>query len=80
MLRVDSLNPYFAGSDEIERPVIYNKNKTSVIIALTTPLDWPETVVKMEPGSVRRGVDIPRTIVDMEGAFRDCPAPKYEIT
>ena len=80
MLRVDSLNPYFAGSDEIERPVIYNKNKTSVIIALTTPLDWPETVVKMEPGSVRRSVDIPRTIVDMEGAFRDCPAPKYEIT
>lgn len=80
MLSVDSLNPYFADHGDISRPVIYNKNKTSVIIALTTPLDWPETVVKMEPGSVRRGVDIPRTIVDMEGAFRDCPAPKYEIT
>ena len=80
MLSVDSLNPYFAGNDEIERPVIYNKNKTSVIIALKAPIDWPETVVKMEPGSVRRSVDIPRTIVDMEGAFRDCPAPKYEIT
>lgn len=80
MLSVDSLNPYFADHGDISRPVIYNKNKTSVIIALTTPLDWPETVVKMEPGSVRLGVDIPRTIVDMEGAFRDCPAPKYEIT
>lgn len=80
MLSVDSQNPYFAGHDDISRPVIYNKNKTSVIIALTTPNDWPETVVKMEPGSVRRSVDIPRTILDMEGAFRDCPAPKYEIT
>ena len=79
MLSVDSLNPYFADHGDIT-PVIYNKNKTSVIIALTTPNDWPETVVKMEPGSVRRSVDIPRTIVDMEGAFRDCPAPKYEIT
>ena len=78
MLSVDSLNPYFADHGDIT-PVIYNKNKTSVIIALKAPIDWPETVVKMEPGSVRRSVDIPRTIVDMEGAFRDCPAPKYEI-
>lgn len=77
MLIVDSLNPYFAeGADTY----ICNKNKTSVIIALKNPPKWPETVVKMEPGSVRRSVDIPRTIVDMEGAFRDCPAPKYERT
>lgn len=76
-LIVDSLNPYF--SDDFY-PIIYNKNKTSVLIALTNPTSgWPETIIKMEPGCMRGVINctIPQTIVDMEGAFKDCKAPKY---
>ena len=77
VLIVDSLNPYF--SDDFY-PIIYNKNKTAVIIALSNPsAGWPETVIKMEPGCIRGSIDytIPQTIVDMEGAFKDCDGPKY---
>ena len=77
VLIVDSLNPYF--SDDFY-PIIYNKNKTAVIIALSNPsAGWPETVIKMEPGCIRGSIDytIPQTIVDMEGAFKDCTGPKY---
>ena len=77
VLIVDSLNPYF--SDDFY-PIIYNKNKTAVLIALSNPsAGWPETVIKMEPGCIRGGIDytIPQTIVDMEGAFKDCTGPKY---
>ncbi|MBQ8939497.1 MAG: C10 family peptidase [Paludibacteraceae bacterium] len=77
VLIVDSLNPYF--SDDFY-PIIYNKNKTAVIIALSNPsAGWPETIIKMEPGCIRSGIDytIPQTIVDMEGAFKDCTGPKY---
>lgn len=76
-LIVDSLNPYFSGDFY---PIIYNKNKTAVIIALSNPsAGWPETIIKMEPGCIRGGIDytIPQTIVDMEGAFKDCTGPKY---
>ena len=77
VLIVDSLNPYF--SDDFY-PIIYNKNKTAVLIALSNPsAGWPETVIKMEPGCIRGSIDytIPQTIVDMEGAFKDCTGPKY---
>ena len=76
-LIVDSLNPYF--SDDFY-PIIYNKNKTAVLIALSNPsAGWPETIIKMEPGCIRGSIDytIPQTIVDMEGAFKDCTGPKY---
>lgn len=76
-LIVDTLNPYF--SDDFY-PIIYNKNKTAVIIALSNPsAGWPETIIKMEPGCIRGSIDytIPQTIVDMEGAFKDCDGPKY---
>ena len=80
-LIVDSLNPYF--SDDFY-PIIYNKNKTSVLIALSNPTaGWPETIIKMEPGCIRGGLKdwtIPQTIVDMEGAFKDCKTPKYDYT
>lgn len=77
IISVDSLNPYFADDDHL-RPIIYNKNKTSVIIACGSRNgNWPETVIKMEPGCIRYGgtIDIPQTIVDMEGVFSDFPAP-----
>lgn len=76
-LIVDTLNPYFSGDFY---PIIYNKNKTAVIIALSNPsAGWPETIIKMEPGCIRGSIDytIPQTIVDMEGAFKDCDGPKY---
>ena len=77
IISVDSLNPYF-GDDNYDGSIIYNKNKTSVIIAYRSPAEgWPETVIKMEPGCIRYGgtIDIPQTIVDMEGVFSDSPAP-----
>lgn len=77
VLIVDTLNPYFSNDFY---PIIYNKNKTAVLIALSNPsAGWPETVIKMEPGCIRGGIDytIPQTIVDMEGAFKDCTGPKY---
>lgn len=80
MLIVDTLNPYFAGDFY---PIIYNKNKTSVLLALTNPpAGWPETIIKMAPGCMRSGVrgTIPQTIVDMEGAYKDCKAPSRYTT
>ena len=77
IISVDSLNPYFA-DDNYDAAIIYNKNKTSVIMAFRSPNGhWPKTVIKMEPGCIRHGgtIDIPQTIVDMEGVFSDWPAP-----
>lgn len=77
IISVDSLNPYFA-DDINEMAIIYNKNKTSVVIAYHSPyINYPETVIKMEPGCIRYGgtIKIPQTIVDMEGVFSDSPAP-----
>ena len=83
LLIVDSLNPYFS-DDFSHSPIIYNKNKTSVLIALTGLYsDRPETIIKMEPGCMRGNINdctIPQTIVDMEGAFKDCDGPKYSYT
>lgn len=77
IISVDSLNPYFA-HDDYDGSIIYNKNKTSVIVAYRSPNGhYPKTVIKMEPGCIRYGgtIDIPQTIVDMEGVFSDFPAP-----
>ena len=77
IISVDSLNPYF-GDDNYDGGIIYNKNKTTVIMAFRSPNGhWPETVIKMEPGCIKYGgtIDIPPTIVDMEGVFSDFPAP-----
>ena len=77
IISVDSLNPYF-GDDNYDGSIIYNKNKTSVIVAYRSPNGhYPKTVIKMEPGCIRYGgtIDIPQTIVDMEGVFSDSPAP-----
>ena len=77
IISVDSLNPYFA-DDINEMAIIYNKNKTSVIVAYRSPNGhYPKTVIKMEPGCIRYGgtIKIPQTIVDMEGVFSDSPAP-----
>ena len=81
IISVDSLNPYFAHDDNW--PIIYNKNKTSVVIAYSSPAEgWPETVIKMEPGSVRKvsGFVFPPTIIDMEGACKDCSAPNDDYS
>ncbi|MGM9762398.1 MAG: C10 family peptidase [Candidatus Cryptobacteroides sp.] len=81
IISVDSLNPYFAHDDIW--PIIYNKNKTSVVIAYRSPAEgWPETVIKMEPGSVRKvsGFIFPPTIIDMEGACKDCSAPNDDYS
>ena len=90
---VDEDNPYFSMVDapgSTYMSVLFNKNKTSVVASLPayapigsvyyeTP--YPETVVKLEPGSVApRYIDgtctrdfiIPKTIVEMEGAFKNC--------
>lgn len=78
ILIVDPLNPYFADGFD---PVIYNKDTTKIIIALSYPGSgiWPGNILKMEPGCVRERCSflIPPTIIDMEGAFKDCPGPKY---
>lgn len=78
VLIVDTLNPYFADGFE---PVIYNKDTTKIIIALSYPGSniWPGNIIKMEPGCVRERCSflIPPTVIDMEGAFKDCPGPKY---
>ena len=78
ILIVDPLNPYFVAGFE---PVIYNKDTTKIILALSYPgsHEWPGHIIKMEPGCVRERCSfwIPPTVVDMEGAFKDCKAPKY---
>ena len=78
-LIVDSLNPYYSGDFD---PIIYNKDKTCLLIALSSPGSgiWPETLIKMAPGCVRgkmSSFNIPQTIVDLEGAFSACKQPKY---
>lgn len=81
---VDNNNPYFSGGG----PFLYNKNKTSLVLtggdrnAIGDKLmSFAETMVRMEPGSIiSRGgpgprydaVTIPATVVEMEGAFKNC--------
>ena len=91
--KVDDDNPYYSRADYpwgTERSILYNKTKTSIIAALPTytPMgsmayskQYPESVVKMEPGSVNpvytdgssaQTFIIPKTVVEMEGAFTEC--------
>ena len=75
MLIVDTLNPYYTTDWS---PIIYNKDTTRVIIALSAPRsgEWWDKIIKMEPGCARGAGSflIPPTVVDMEGAFKDYKA------
>lgn len=75
-------NPYFYCSEQ-KQPYLLNSSGTSLIMTVPDPFDspigedwytFPETLVKLEPGCIRgRGnIVIPNTVVEMEGAFRDC--------
>lgn len=81
MLRVHNDNPYFASDQE---PIIYNKDTTTVHLVLKRADFLNMTkVIKMEPGCMRGAISnmtIPPTVVDMEGAFKDCMPPQYTTT
>lgn len=75
-------NPYFYCSEK-NQPYLLNNNGTSLLLTVPNPYlspmggNWctfPETLVKLEPRCVReRGnIVIPNTIIEMEGAFKDC--------
>ena len=75
-ISMDPLNPYFSKDWD---PIIYNKDTTSVHLLLSQGLYMKQSkVIKMEPGCVRgmQHIKIPPTVVDMEGAFKDCLPPK----
>ena len=75
-ISMDPLNPYFSMDWD---PIIYNKDTTSVHLLLSGGLYIKQSkVIKMEPGCVRgmQRIKIPPTVVDMEGAFKDCLPPK----
>ena len=82
MLSVSEDNPYFTTYDN--EPILYNKDTTSVHLVLDRAAHIKTTgVIKMEPGCVRGLMDdivIPPSVVDMEGAFRDCKPAKYSAT
>ena len=80
---VDENNPYFSGGGYC----LFNKNKTSLVILAPAKqpgalMQLPETMVKLERGSIISrphstgnhyyDVLIPNTIIDMEGAFKNC--------
>ncbi len=59
-----------------------NNNGSSLILTVNTrrfKLPLPEGIIKLEPNSVRCNITIPASVVEMEGAFRECPKP-YSIT
>ena len=81
---IDEKNPYFKVKGF---QMLFNSNYTSLVMAGgpnadlgEVPLEFPETVVKLEPGSITtrakvgsvHGVLIPNTIEEMEGAFTNC--------
>ncbi len=75
LITIDGNNPYFAVDFE---PIIYNKDTTSAHIVLRRGNYIKQSkVIKMEPGCVRgmQHIKIPPTVVDMEGAFKDCKTP-----
>ncbi len=78
MIMIDNQNPYFTIDFD---PIIYNKDTTSVHLVLSDGNYINKTrVIKLEPGCVRgtmSHITIPPTVVDMEGAFKDCLPPKY---
>jgi len=82
-------NPYFRVANGF---CLYNKSLTSLVLtplanwAIGDDVPFPETLVKMEPGSITSrkiagsydgrawyyGVTVPSTVVEMEGAFNNC--------
>ena len=89
---IDKANPYFStaykeGENMLRKGILLNKTGTSLIMALKMQMlgtvfpygAFPETMIKMEPGSISSGdktntysVLIPNTVVEMEGAFKNC--------
>lgn len=70
-------NPNFLCSPYYQE-FLCNSNGTSLIMTVTYRrfhLPLPETLVKLEPRSIRCNIEIPNTIIEMEGAFEDCPKP-----
>lgn len=70
-------NPNFLCSPYYQE-FLCNSNGTSLIMTVTFrrfQMSLPETVVKLEPRSIRCNIEIPNTIIEMEGAFEDCPKP-----
>jgi hypothetical protein len=67
-------NPYFLCSP-YKQEYLCNSSGTSLIMTVTKRrfgLDLPESVVRLEPRSIRADVwTIPATVVEMEGAFKD---------
>jgi hypothetical protein len=67
-------NPNFLCSPYIQE-YLCNSNGTSLIMTVTYQrlgADLPESIVRLEPGSIRAEINIiPATVVEMEGAFRD---------
>ena len=78
-------NPYFYNTGSAQ-PYLLNSSGTSLLMTVTDPFDLigdpnglyplPETLVKLEPGSIcgnyGANIVIPNTIVEMEGAFKNC--------
>lgn len=71
-------NPYFFCSDQ---PLSFLCNSNGSSLIMTVPKEvyplgsnFPKNMVKMEPRSIRPGVKvtIPNTVIEMEGAFKDC--------
>lgn len=77
-------NPYFTAT---MMGLLYNNNQTSLVLSPLINMDiddWmlPESLIKLEPNSIRSrksygsgmyfGIDLPGTLVEMEGAFSQC--------
>ena len=73
-------NPNFLCSPN-RQEYLCNSSGSSVIMTVNRQrygLDWPEGIVRLEPGSIRTEITkIPATVVEMEGAFRDAKPMSY---
>ena len=80
VISVEDDNPYFSVDDNHN---IYNKNKTSLHIAINPPSSakrYPATLVRLEESCFRptaKEVLIPATVVEMEDALKDCKQDLY---
>lgn len=81
-------NPNFYGTSDYPT-FLCNSNGSSMVMSANKPpytlgsesAPFPSNIVKLEPGSVRPGVSviIPNTVVEMEGAFKEC-TKLYDLT
>lgn len=77
VIHVDENNPYFSTMGSPTSNIVYNKDKTSIILAtgFVKENDFAPTVLKMEPNCLRPDYKyyniIPSSVVEMTGAFRD---------